>query len=64
MKKIDQEILKQLPSTFQLFYKLCKQAGVESNIVKKNDKNDNDKAQNFNKKSQHIQKTFFLDNES
>ena len=64
MKKINSEIFEKLPRSYQIFYKMCKEAGLESNIIEKNENNDNVKSQIFSKKSKPIQKTLFLDNES
>lgn len=63
MEKIHSEIFEKLPRAYQIFYKICKEAGLESNITEKDENNDNVKSQIFNKKSKHVQKTFILDDE-
>ena len=55
-----EDLIKHLPKAHQVFYKICKEAGLESNII---EKDDNVESQIFNKKSKYVQKTFFLDNE-
>lgn len=62
---IESDLIRNLPKAYQIFYEICKEAGIDFKIIKKDDKNDYEgMPQNFNKKSKNIQKTLFLENEA
>lgn len=58
-----EDLIKHLPKAYQVFFKILKEAELESNIIEIDEKNDDIKSQNFNKKPKHVQKTFILDDE-